>query len=128
MSILDAHESKDLIDFWNLRAIHQHVVAIPIQWIEELSPFCKEFIRDNYRRQPDDLGPNMVGPVLMFSRTLSDTDTEEIEKKISFTDERDVYTTQKWTPTICYKLSVFEVASPYTSNLGSGQKNHEHTN
>ena len=120
--ILDLHESKDLIDFWNLRAIHEHVVAIPIQWIEELSPFCKQFIRDNYRRQPDDPGPNMVGPVLMFSRTLSDTDTEEIEKKLSFTDEGDVYTTQKWVPTICYKLSVFKVASPTRPTLEADRK------
>ena len=76
--ILDARESKDIVDFWNLRAIHQHVRAVPIQWVEELSPFCKQFIRDNRRRQPDNPNGAMVGPVLMFSRSLSEGNVEEM--------------------------------------------------
>ena len=120
--VLDAHESRDLIDFWNLRAIHQHVIAVPIQWIEELLPFCKQFIRDNYRRQPDDPSPNMVGPVLMFSRTMSDVDIERIDKKISSADAGSVYTIQKWTPIVCYKLSFFEVASPIRPTLEADRK------
>ena len=35
--ILNAKEGSDLVDFWNLRAINRHIVAIPIQWIEELA-------------------------------------------------------------------------------------------
>ena len=45
--ILDVEQSKDLVDFWNLRGISKNVVPIPIQWIEELSPYCKEFILKN---------------------------------------------------------------------------------
>ena len=41
--VLDAQVPRDLIEFWNLRAIHRHILAIPIQWITELAPFCKEF-------------------------------------------------------------------------------------
>ena len=119
--ILDAHESKDLVDFWNLRAIHQRVVAVPIQWIEELSPFCKQFIRDNYRRQPNDPSPNMVGPVLMFSRSLSEGNVEEIVENYSFVEEGDVYTIQRWAPTIWYKLSE-QVASPTRPTLAADQK------
>ena len=119
--ILDPHESKDLVDFWNLRAIHQHVLAVPIQWIEELSPFCKQFIRDNYRRQPDDATPNMVGPVLMFSRSLSEGNVEEMVKNYSFADEDSVYTTQRWFPTIWYKLSP-QVASPTRPTLEAARK------
>ena len=120
--ILDAHESKDLVDFWNLRAIHQHVRAVPIQWIEDLSSFCAKFIRDNYRRQPNDPSPNMVGPVLMFSRSLSENDVEEMVKNYSFADEGGVYTTRKWAPTIWYKLSVFNVASPTRPTLEADRK------
>ncbi len=119
--ILDPHESKDLVDFWNLRAIHQHVLAVPIQWIEELSPFCKKFIRDNYRRQPDDPGGKMVGPVLMFSRSLSEGDVEEIVGNCSFVEEGDVYTIQRWAPTIWYKLSE-QVASPTRPTLEADRK------
>ena len=119
--ILDAHESKDLVDFWNLRAIHQRVVAVPIQWIEELSPFCKKFIRDNYRRQPNDPSPNKVGPVLMFSRSLSEGNVEEMAKNYSFVEEGDVYTIQRWAPTIWYKLSE-QVASPTRPTLEADRK------
>ena len=119
--ILDPHESKDLVDFWNLRAIHQHVIPVPIQWIEELSPFCKKFIRDNYRRQPKDPSPNMVGPVLMFSRSLSEGNAEEMIENHSFADEGDVYTIQRWAPTIWYKLSE-QVASPTRPTLAADQK------
>ena len=49
--ILDTRESKDLIDFWNLRAIYEHVIPIPLQWIDELLPNCEKFTLDNYRLQ-----------------------------------------------------------------------------
>ena len=119
--ILDARESKDIVDFWNLRAIHQHVRAVPIQWIEDLSPFCKQFIRDNYRRQPDDPGPNMVGPVLMFSRSLSEGNVEEMVENFSFVEKGDVYTVQRWSPTIWYKLTP-QVASPTRPTLAADRK------
>ena len=119
--ILDAHESKDIVDFWNLRAIHQHVIPVPIQWINDLSPFCKQFIRDNYRRQPDDATPNMVGPVLMFSRSLSEGNVEEMVKNYSFVEEGDVYTIQRWAPSIWYKLSA-QVASPTRPTIAADRK------
>ena len=119
--ILDAHEPKDLVDFWNLRAMHQHVIPVPIQWINDLSPFCKQFIRDNYRRQPNDPGPNTVGPVLMFSRSLSEGNVEEMVKNYSFADEDSVYTTQRWSPTIWYKFSP-QVASPTRPTLVADRK------
>ena len=50
--MLDPQEPKDLIDFWNLRATRQDVKAVPIQWIKELSPLCKEFIQNRYALEP----------------------------------------------------------------------------
>ena len=119
--ILDAHESKDLVDFWNLRAIHQQVVPIPIQWIEELLPFCRKFIRDNYHRQSNDPNGTQVGPTLMFSRSLSEGNVEEMVENYSFADEGGVYTTQRWAPTIRYKLSP-QVASPTRPTLAADRK------
>ena len=120
--ILDAHEPKDLVDFWNLRAIHQDVCAVPIQWIEELLPFCKRYIRDNYRRQPNDPSSNKVGPVLMFSRSLSGGDVEEMARNYSFAEEEEVYTTRRWAPTIWYQSSPFNVASPTRPILAADRK------
>ncbi|MCG9126296.1 hypothetical protein JT359_01725 [Candidatus Poribacteria bacterium] len=121
LCILDAHNSEDIVDFWNLRAIHQLIFPIPIQWIEELSPFCKKFIQDNYRRQPDDASGRMVGPVLMFSRSLSEKNIEYLVENFSFIDENDVYTVQRWSPTIWYKLSE-QVASPTRPTIVADRK------
>ena len=79
--ILDAQQSKDLVDFWNLRAIYQDVVAVPIQWLEELSPFCKEFILNNYRPQGGNPNEVVIYPDSMFSRSISeDMSEDDIEK------------------------------------------------
>lgn len=78
--ILDAHDAKDLIDYWDLRAVHQHVIAVPIQWIEELSPFCKEFIQSNYCHRRSNRNADMIHPTLMFSRFMSENDREELHE------------------------------------------------
>ena len=79
--ILDAHDPKDLIEFWNLRIIHQHVLAVPIQWIKELSPLCKEIIRARYAST-------------IFSPSISETDREDIHNNYLRVDERSVYRPQ----------------------------------
>ena len=102
--ILDAYSSKDLVDFWNLRAIHQDVHAVPIQWIEELLPFCNQFLQDNNHHQ-NDPRLNTASPVLMFSRSLSEGNVEEMANNYSFNEKGDVDTIRRWGPTIWYKSS-----------------------
>ena len=122
--ILDAHKSKDLVDFWNLRAIHQQVIPVPIQWLEELLPFCRRFIRDNYHRQSNDPNGTQVGPTLMFSHSLSEGNAAEIIENYPFADDAGVCTIQRWAPTIWYKLSS-QVASPTRPTLVADQENRE---
>ena len=112
--ILDVQESKDLVDFWNLRAIHQRVVAVPIQWIKELSPFCKEFVLNNYRPQSDNPNESKILPTSMFSRSIPENDIEEIHKNYLRVDERDANLLQTWYPSIWDKPSdlVFTATRP----------------
>lgn len=98
--IMDAHEAKDLIDFWNLRTIHRNVVAIPIQWIDKLSPFCKKYILDNYRPLPGNLHGVMNHPTSMFSRSIAEADIEEIHKKYLRVDKKNANMLQTWYPPI----------------------------
>ncbi len=119
--ILDAQESRDLVDFWNLRAIHQQGLVIPIQWIEYLSPFCKEFILRNYhyvRGNPDDV---MVYPTSIFSRSIPDNDIEEIHKNYLHVDKKRANTLQVWYPPIWSKPSE-KVFSPKRPTLEAGKK------
>ncbi|MDH5180067.1 MAG: hypothetical protein OEZ39_11360 [Gammaproteobacteria bacterium] len=98
--ILDAHQPKDLIDFWNLRAVHQNVVAVPVQWIETLSPFCKKFILDNHRPLPGNPNGVMIHPASMFSRSIPDDDIEEIHKNYLRVDKEGANCLQTWYPPI----------------------------
>ena len=88
--ILDSQESKDLIDFWNFRAVRRDVKAVPIQWVKELPPDYKEFIQNRYG--------------LMFSNSISD-DSQERCKNYLHIDKQDVHMPQMWFPFIWNKLS-----------------------
>lgn len=98
--ILDAHQPRDLIDFWNLRAVHRNVLAVPIQWIEELSPFCKRFILDNYRPLPGNPHGVMIHPTSMFSRSISEADIKETHKSYLRVEKDGANSLQIWYPPI----------------------------
>lgn len=75
--IFDLEETRDLIDFWNLRIIYREIIAIPKQWIKELSPFCKEFIEKHYR--PSSWQTDyMFHSTTMFSRSISEDEAQNI--------------------------------------------------
>ncbi len=98
--ILDAHEPRDLIDFWNLRAVYQNIIAVPVQWIEELSPICKKFILDNHRPLPGNPHGVMIRPTSMFSRSISEGDIKEIHKNHLRVDKEGANSLQTWYPPI----------------------------
>ncbi|MDD3597722.1 hypothetical protein [Sulfuricurvum sp.] len=97
--ILDMHETRDLIDFWNLRMIHREVIAIPKQWIKELSPFCKEFILKHHHPspwQPD----YMLSSTTMFSRSISEDEAKNIYIQYIQIDKLGANHIQFWYPDI----------------------------
>jgi len=98
--ILDAQEPRDLIDFWNLRAIHRNIVAIPIQWIEDLSPFCKKYILDHYRPLPGNPNGVMICPKSMFSRSIPEGDIGKIHKDYLHVGKEGANMLQTWYPSI----------------------------
>jgi hypothetical protein len=98
--ILDAQEPKDLLDFWNYRAIHRTGIAIPVQWLQELSEFCKDFIRANYRPLPGNPHGVMIRPVCMFSRSVSEKEIESLHSKYLKLETQGANTLQVWYPPI----------------------------
>ena len=77
--ILDAQASEDLVEFWNLRAIHKHVLAIPVQWITALASFCKEFKPKRH--------------ALMFAHSLPEERGKEIRENYLRVNQK-----QSWWP------------------------------
>ena len=103
--ILDAENSRDLVDYWNLRALHKHVIPVPIQWIEDLSPFCKKLILDSYhslRSNPNRLAFSLTS---MFARSIPEDDIEELWSAYLRVSEKDANSVQKWYPSIWDKPS-----------------------
>ena len=98
--ILDAQESKDLIDYWNLRAIHRDVIPVPIQWLNDLSPFCKQYVLDNYRPLPGNPDGVMIKPCSMFSRSVADEEIEKIFDEYLRVEIKGANLIQTWYPSI----------------------------
>ncbi|HEX6369074.1 MAG TPA: hypothetical protein VF006_09075 [Longimicrobium sp.] len=61
---LNAQSPADLIDFWNLRAVGEPVLPLPIKWKEALRPACEQLIEDTY-------SSNRGWTTLMCARSLS---------------------------------------------------------
>lgn len=98
--ILDARESRDLLDFWNYRAVHQSGVAVPVQWLPELSEFCRDFVIRNYRPLPGNPNGVMIHPLSMFSRSIAENEIGELHKKYLWVDKEGANSLQTWYPPI----------------------------
>ena len=98
--ILNAQEPKDLLDYWNYRAVHRDCIAIPVQWLPELSDFCKGFIIANYRPLPRNPNGVMIHPKSLFSRSIPTEDIEGLHAKYLRVDKEGANTLQVWYPPI----------------------------
>ncbi len=101
--VLNALEPKDLLDFWNYRAVHRSGVPIPKQWLPELSSYCKNFILRNYRPLPGNPHGVMIRPLSMFSRSISENEIQDLFDKYLRVDKPDANTIQTWYPPIWRK-------------------------
>ena len=118
--ILNAKETNDLVDFWNLRATHNHVLAIPIQWIKELSAFCKDLILNASRFLRDNPNRLFLSPNSMFARSIPSEDIDGIFKSYLHVDEKYANTLQTWYPAIWSKPTEW-VAEPTRPTLEAGR-------
>ena len=107
--VLDALEPRDLIDFWNLRAIRRYLIPVPVQWLGELSQFCKEFILTNYRPLPGNPNGVMIRPTVMFARSIATDDIEHLHADHFDVDVADANVRQDWYPSIWQRSSEFIV-------------------
>ncbi|MFM0367377.1 hypothetical protein [Paraburkholderia sediminicola] len=98
--VLDANEPRDLIDFWNLRAIGRVVVAVPVQWIQELSDFCKSFIRKHHRPLPGNPNGVMIRATVMFARSIPRSEIERLYPNYLQVEAEGANVLQDWYPAI----------------------------
>jgi hypothetical protein len=119
--VLDAHEARDLIDFWNLRAVNRGIVPVPRQWLVDLSEFCREFISRNHRPLPGNRHGVMIRTTVMFSRSIP---TEDIDRLLSDhfrVDLPDALVRQDWYPRMWERSPEFTVRR-MRPTLSAGEK------
>jgi hypothetical protein len=120
--ILDAKEPRDLIDFWNYRAVQGRVVPIPVQWLPELSDYCKSFIERNHRPIPGNPHGVMFQPKSMFSRSIPEQDIGKLHSEYLSVPITGANTIQVWYPPIWQRPSEM-VASPARPTVAYATKN-----
>lgn len=107
--VLNAHEPKDLIDFWNLRAVRREVMAIPMQWLDDISDFCKDLIKRAHRPLLGNPHGVMIRATVMFSRSIPENQVEDLHKKYFLVDQQGANVLQTWYPPIWRPSSRFVV-------------------
>ncbi|NDU80304.1 MAG: hypothetical protein G3I11_02990, partial [Ferrovum sp.] len=110
--VLNAQEPRDLIDFWNLRTFQREIIAVPIQWIDELSDYCKNAIKKAYRPMPGNPNGVMLNAKVMFSRSIPQADIERLYQKILVVNAPPgTNSRQDWYPAIWRPTPSFHVGS-----------------
>ncbi|MCZ4337640.1 hypothetical protein [Shewanella colwelliana] len=80
--VFDATKPHDLIDFWNLRVLHNSgIVGVPVQWLEEMGDFCKQFIIESHKPRTNNLLNGFIRARIMFARSISEDQGVQLFRK-----------------------------------------------
>ena len=96
--LFDALDPGDLIDLWNLRIVRRHLLAVPKQWLPQLSSFCRKVIADNYRPLPNNPHGVMIRATVMFGRAIPSDAIEAIYDEHLRVDIAGANVLQDWYP------------------------------
>ena len=124
--IFDSTKSHDLIDFWNLRIIYPDIYAIPIQFLEELKDFCKNFIIQNNIPLPGNNSGVMVHTTIQSSRSISFQKIKDIVNEFFTVEKKDAVVIRSWYPPI-WKEPPEMIWQPTRSVINCGEKKIEIT-
>lgn len=98
--IMNARQPRDLLDYWNYRAVHRSCIPVPVQWLPELASFCKEFILSNHRPLPGNQNGVMTHTTCMFSRSIPEANIEGLHADYLRVDQFGANVIQTWYPPI----------------------------
>lgn len=110
--VLDALQPRDLIDFWNLRATRREVLPIPVQWLPQLTEFCRRCVARTYRPLPGNPNGVMIRATVMFSRSIPSADIQRLHTEHFRVDVADANVLQDWYPPIWRETPSWVVGNP----------------
>lgn len=112
--VFDGSRASDLIDYWNLRAGVAPVLPIPLQFVAELGPMVRKFIKENYRPLPNNRNGVMVHPTVMFGRAIRSEVIEPLFNEHFRIDTAGANRLQSWYPSFWRPTSEIMVSSTRT--------------
>ncbi|HEY8063812.1 MAG TPA: hypothetical protein VIF40_03700 [Methylosinus sp.] len=122
--VMNPVEARDLLDFWNLRALRDAVVAAPLPWLAEMSANFRQFILDSLLEADGASDPLPHRATVMFSRSVDSGRIDDLHRE-HFRVERDgANLVQDWYPPIWRGASDF-VASDRPPRLTAKRVNVE---
>ncbi|MBN1970359.1 MAG: hypothetical protein JW870_13405 [Candidatus Delongbacteria bacterium] len=124
--ILDITQPKDLIDFWNLRIFKKYILAVPVQWLEVLSEFCRELAIKNHRPLPGNHHGVTIDTTFLFSRSITKEKIDTITPSLIIKEKKDAVVFQYLYPNFWEKKSDM-VLSPYRAILTAKESKQEVT-
>ena len=99
--VFDALDPRDLIDLWNLLIVRRNLLAIPKQWLPQLSSFCRKVIVDTYRPLlPNKPSGVMIQQKVMFGRAIPSKAIKAIYDEHLRVDIAGANVLQDWYPRI----------------------------
>lgn len=119
--VLDALESRDLIDYWNLRSLQSDIIAVPVQWLEVLSPYCREIVKKSFRTIPGNQFGITRNANVIFSRSIPNDAIKRLHKKYIAVDIKDANMVQDFYPPIWRPTPKYHVRSSRPT-LSAGKK------
>lgn len=94
--LMDGTRARDVIDYWNLRALGWSILPVPKQWADALVDPCRLFVREH--NVPDRHNPKIRhGTKLLRSRSTTDVEVETFAQRIGIPGERAL-SLQLWYP------------------------------
>ena len=93
---MDGTKARDLIDYWNLRALGWRVLPVPKQWADTLVDPCSRFVRESnvpYRHNPE----MKQWTTLLRSRSTTRSEVEAFARRIHVPGEHAL-SLQDWYP------------------------------
>lgn len=113
---MDAQDSRDLIDYWNLRAVRRNARPIPIQWLDVLSPYCREYIEHCYRPLRGNPHGVMTHANVLFARSLTSAAIEQLYADYLRVDRDGANVRQDWYPQFGVRPHIlpFVIRAPFS--------------
>lgn len=105
--VMDFTSPADLIDYWNLRGLRGQLLAVPVQWLSELSTFCKELIQKNHKPMRGNPHGLMLHTTIHFGRSIPTLDIEDIYRKNFISDTPEANVRQDFYPAFWRRSSSY---------------------